>query len=150
MSTQSASPHLPIDPIALKLSYLGLVPFVLGALLIWLVRDPDAHAFVALSLSAYGAVILSFLGGIQWGLGMRQHAAASKPFIWGIVPAMVAWLGVVMPAYAGLVLLGAMLVICYIVDRRSYPALQAASWLVLRFRLSAIAALSCFLAAAGS
>lgn len=55
-----------------------------------------------------------------------------------------------MPAYAGLALHGLVLVICYLVDRRFYPALGASAWLTLRFRLSAVAALSCFLGAAGS
>jgi len=152
MTTTSASPHLPVNPIAQRLAYLGLIPFVLGALLVWLIGDSnvEAHAFVTLSLSAYGAVVVSFLGGIQWGLGMRQHSASARPFIWGVVPALLAWVAVVMPAYAGLVVLGLMLVVCYLVDRRSYPALEASSWLMMRFRLSATAALSCFLAAAGS
>jgi hypothetical protein len=45
---------------------------------------------------------------------------------------------------------GAMLWICYAVDRRLYPAHGLADWLVLRFRLSAVAGLSCFVAAAGT
>jgi hypothetical protein len=57
---------------------------------------------------------------------------------------------VVMPAYAGLVLQGAMLVACYLVDRRVYPGEGAGAWLTLRFRLTVVGALSCFLAAAGS
>jgi hypothetical protein len=55
-----------------------------------------------------------------------------------------------MPPSAGLVIHGIMLVACYAVDRRIYPAQGAAHWLVLRFRLSAVAALCCFIAAAGS
>jgi hypothetical protein len=55
-----------------------------------------------------------------------------------------------MPAYAGLVLLGAMLLVCYAVDRRLYAAQGLGAWLTLRFRLSAVAALSCFIGAAGS
>jgi len=42
------------------------------------------------------------------------------------------------------------LIACYVVDRRVYPQLGAADWLTLRFRLTAVASLSCFLAAAGS
>jgi hypothetical protein len=72
------------------------------------------------------------------------------PFVWGVVPSLLAWVAVVMPAYAGLVLHGLMLVICYLVDRRLYPGLGASAWLTLRFRLSAVAALCCFLGAAGS
>jgi hypothetical protein len=43
-----------------------------------------------------------------------------------------------------------MLVACYAVDRRVYAAQGAAAWLTLRFRLTAVASLSCFIGAAGS
>jgi hypothetical protein len=125
---------------------------MVGALLVWLFggRYPDEHAFVTFALSAYAALIISFLGGIYWGFAFREAEPDSKTFVWGITPALVAWMGVLMPAYAGLVVQGAMLVICYSVDRRLYPQHGAAAWLTLRFRLSAVAALSCFLGAAGS
>ena len=55
-----------------------------------------------------------------------------------------------MPAYAGLVVHGVMLVVCYVVDRRIYPIHASASWLTLRFRLTVTASLSCFIGAAGS
>lgn len=143
---------LPLNPLALRLGHLGLLPFVLGALLVWLVggRDAEAHAWISFALSAYAALILAFLGGIYWGLGFRAPQASAQPFVWGVLPPLGAWIALVMPAYAGLVLHGVMLIICYLVDRRLYPALGAAAWLTLRFRLSAAAALCCFLAAAGS
>ena len=150
-----AGTHLPLQPpdsVALKLGYAGLAPFVLGALLVWLIGDWNlvAHAFVMLALSSYAAVIISFLGGIYWGLAFRLPGATHRPFVWGVVPGLVAWVAVVMPAYAGLVLHGVMLVVCYLVDRKQYPVLGAANWLTLRFRLTLVSALSCFLAAAGS
>ncbi len=126
-----------------------MLPFVAGALLVWLVRD-DAHPYVALALSAYAGVIVSFLGGIHWGLAMRSTQPSGGQFAWGIVPSLLAWLGVLMPPSAGLVIHGATLVLCYAVDRRVYPAHGAAHWLTLRFRLSAVAASCCFIAAAGA
>ncbi|MCV2359807.1 MULTISPECIES: DUF3429 domain-containing protein [Roseateles] len=143
---------LPLNPLALRLGHLGLLPFVFGAILVWLVggRNAEAHAWISFSLSAYAALILSFLGGIYWGLGFRQVEPGVQPFVWGVLPSLGAWVALVMPAYAGLVLHGVMLIVCYLVDRRLYPALGAAAWLTLRFRLSAVAALCCFLAAAGS
>jgi Protein of unknown function (DUF3429) len=134
---------------ALRLGYAGLLPFVLGALLVWLVRA-EAHAYVALALSAYAALILSFLGGIHWGLAMRQTQPDTAALVWGVVPALVAWPAVLMPPDAGLVIHGVMLAVCYLVDRRLYPLHGLGAWLTLRFRLSAVAALSCFLGAAGS
>ncbi len=139
----------PPTPAALRLGYAGLLPFVIGALLVWVVR-PEAHPYATAMLAAYAAVIVSFLGGIHWGLAMRQAQPPRALLAWGVLPSLVAWVAVVMPAYAGLVVLGAMLVVCYLVDRRVYPQHGAAAWLTLRFRLSAVASLSCFVGAAGS
>jgi hypothetical protein len=118
---------------ARRLGHAGLLPFVGGALLVHLVW-PEAHPYAVLALSAYAATIVSFLGGVHWG----------------VVPSLVAWVAIVMPPSAGLVVLGVMLVACYAVDRRLYVAHGLQRWLVLRFRLSAVAALCCFLGAAGS
>lgn len=143
-----ADPGVP-DSKALRLGYAGLLPFVLGAALIWIVRA-DAQPYVAVALSAYAAVIVSFLGGIHWGLGFRAQPAEASRFVWGVLPSLIAWVGVVMPPYAGLVVLGVALIGCYLVDRRVYPRHGAAAWLTLRFRLTVVASLSCFVGAAGS
>jgi len=164
MNVSSTAP-LPLstlpDAAAQRLAYAGLIPFIAGALLLWAVRD-EVQAYVALALSAYGAVVLSFLGGIHWGFAMRQPQVQTEvqtqtqprpgtaALLWGVVPSLVAWPAAVMPPRAGLVILGLMLVVCYAVDRRLYPAQGAAAWLTLRFRLSAVAALCCFLGAAGT
>lgn len=136
-------------PRARKLGYAGLLPFFVGALLVWLVR-PDVRPFVANGLSAYAAVIVSFLGGIHWGLAMRQAHPAPSLFSWGVTPSLVAFVAVIMPPYAGLVVHGVMLAVCYAVDRKVYPAQGVGAWLKLRFRLTALASLSCFVGAAGS
>jgi Protein of unknown function (DUF3429) len=134
---------------ARRLGHAGLLPFAAGAALVWLVRD-DAHAYATLAMSAYAALIVSFLGGIHWGLAFRHAQPPLALLAWGVVPSLVAWVAVLMPPSAGLVVHGVMLAACYAVDRRIYAAEGVARWLTLRFRLSAVAALSCFLAAAGS
>lgn len=133
-----------------RLSYAGLLPIVLGCALIWLAIDADQHAFVSLALSAYAGLVIAFLGAIHWGLGFARGGSDRRPLAWGVGAALLAWLGVLMAPYAGLALHGAVLIACYIVDRRVYPQFGAADWLTLRFRLTVVAALSCFLAAAGS
>ena len=142
----------PLNPQALRLAYIGLLPFILGTALVWLIggQDLDQHTFVTTALSAYAALVISFLGGIYWGLAARQTEPESQHFVVGVIPSVVAWIGVLMPPYSGLVVHGAMLVVGYLIDRRYYPQLGVAPWLVPRFRLSAIAAFCCFLAAAGS
>jgi hypothetical protein len=143
----AAAPSL--TPLAWRLGYAGLLPFGFGAVLVWLVRE-DAHPYVALALAAYGAVIVSFLGGIHWGLAFRHREPPARLLVWGVVPSIVAWLAAMMPPSAGLVILGAMLAACYAVDRRLYAEEGVAHWLTLRFRLSAVASLCCFIGAAGS
>ena len=43
---------------------------------------------------------------------------------------------------------GLVLLVCYLVDRRLYPPAGLGHWLKLRFRLSTVAALCCFIGAA--
>jgi Protein of unknown function (DUF3429) len=135
--------------LALRLGYFGLLPFVVGALLVWLV-NADAHPYATAALAAYAAVIVSFLGGIHWGIAFSAREQQPLLFTWGVLPSLVAWVAVVMPPSAGLVVLGAMLVVCWVIDRRVYPRHGLAAWLTLRFRLSMVAALSCFIGAAGT
>ena len=138
--------------LAHRLGYAGLIPFVLGCALIWLIadRDLDQHAFVSLALSAYAGLVIAFLGGIHWGLSFARGLPGRQPLVWGACVPLLGWLGVLMAPYAGLALHGGVLIACYVVDRRVYPQLGAGDWLTLRFRLTAVSSLSCFLAAAGS
>ena len=131
-----------------RLGYAGLLPFVLLATLMWLV-DTELLPFVAIALGGYAATIVSFLGGVHWGIGfMKGDAAPRFHFIWGVVPSLLAWLALMMPAYAALPLLGLVVVACYAVDSKTYPAAGLASWLPLRLRLTVIATASCVLGAA--
>jgi len=140
----------PVTDTARWLGNAGLLPFGIGALLVWVGLAPELHDFVTFAMSVYAGLIVAFLGGIHWGLAFRNTAPAASLFVWGVVPSLVAWVAVLMPPHAGLVLHGVMLVACYLVDRRVYPVQAAAHWLTLRFRLSSVAAFSCFLAAAGT
>ena len=142
------APHGP-PPAARYLGHAGLLPFVAGALLVWLVR-PEVRADVAFALSAYAALIASFLGGIHWGLAFRQAQPPSAWLVWGVLPSLLVWPALLMPPGAGLVIEGVVLLACYLVDRRLYPLQGVGHWLTLRFRLSAVAALCCFLGAAGA
>jgi hypothetical protein len=135
-----------------RLGYGGLVPFLFLTLCLWSAGDDmDLHAAIALSMQAYGAVIVSFLGGIHWGVGF--HNALTQPkaprvhFTWGVAPSLLAWVAVMMPAFAGLPLLGFVLIGCYLIDRRTWPAAGLAPWLPMRLQLTIVSSLSCFLAA---
>jgi hypothetical protein len=135
-------------PTISRLGYAGLVPFVMLPCLMWLI-NPELLPFVSIALGGYAAAIVSFLGGVHWGIGfMKGDAAPRFHFIWGVVPSLLAWLALMMPAPGALPLLGLVIVVCYLVDRRTYPAAGLANWLPMRLRLTVVAALSCVLGAA--
>lgn len=133
-----------------RLGYAGLLPFAFLTLCVW-VADADLHPVAALSLQAYGAVIVSFLGGTHWTLGvysaLTQRHAKRTHVAWGVAVPLLAWVGVMMPAFAGLPLLAVVLLACYAVDRRTWPAVGLAPWLPLRLHLTLVASACCFLAA---
>ena len=131
-----------------RLGYAGLIPFVLLAALMWLV-DAELLPFVAIALGGYAATIASFLGGVHWGIGfMKGEVSPRFHFIWGVVPSLIVWLALMMPARAALPLLGVVVVACYLVDLKTYPASGLASWLPMRLRLTVVATLSCLMGAA--
>ena len=138
------------DALIERLSYAGLMPFVLLSLLLWLVED-QLHPFVSIALTAYGACITSFFGGIHWGIVFKESSEQNRlHLVWGVSLSLLSWVAVVMPAFAGLPLLGLLLIVAYGVDRSSYPSAGLKHWLTLRFRLTVVASLSCFLGAAAT
>ena len=135
--------HAEPGTLARRLGHLGLVPFVAGALFVWLLGTRlDDEPF-------------SFLGGLHWGMLMwlsgsaADEPALQKRALWvGIGYSLAGLVAVLMPPHAGLALIGFVLIACYLIDRKLYPAMGTAGWLTLRFRLTLVASLSCFLAAA--
>jgi hypothetical protein len=97
---------------------------------------------------------VSFLGGIHWGIGFRNaarmHNAPVFNFVWGVVPSLLAWIAISMPAYAGLPLLAVILGLCYAVDRKAYREANLQEWLPMRLRVTVVAALSCLMGAAAT
>jgi hypothetical protein len=86
--TALSPPATAIPTAALTLGIAGLVPFVGLAGIIVLNRHlPAADAWRALTL--YGAVILSFMGGVHWGAALATGAASR--FLASVVPALAAW-----------------------------------------------------------
>ena len=136
------------DQTVTRLGYAGLCPFVLLTGLMWLVNG-EQLAFVSIALTGYTATIVSFLGGVHWGIAFMKGPAASRyHFIWGVVPSLVAWLALMMPTYAALPLLGLILLACYVFDSKTYPTAGLIRWLPMRLRLTVVAMLSCLLGAA--
>ena len=123
---------------ARQLGYAGLIPFVLLTAGVW-VEHPDAGD----ALVAYAATITSFLGAIHWGLTMRDPQPDAKALSWGVVPSLVAWLALMMATDDALMLMAALLITCWLVDRQAYVRWGVGGWLRLRTELTLVASVCC-------
>jgi hypothetical protein len=86
------------------LGFGGLVPFVVLAALT-LIGPEGWTDRVSLALIAYGAVILSFLGGITWGLAVTRQKTRDPLYLASMAPFFAAWIALLLPPFAGLLLL---------------------------------------------
>ena len=93
---------------ALLLGAAGLLPFAAAPVL--MLRAGHFSADLLHAQLAYGACILSFLGGVRWGLTLPD--GAPQPPDWAnltrsVTPSLVAWAGLLTPpAAGGLLLIG--------------------------------------------
>jgi hypothetical protein len=102
---------------ALALGFAGLLPFYLIALGIWLSRGAESAEWAGYLLSvqvSYAAIIATFVGAVQWGLGManmgwetrkqpdpqrindggdgqRRYEPAVRQMLYSVSPALIAW-----------------------------------------------------------
>jgi hypothetical protein len=73
---------------ALALGLAGLIPFVAGAALP--VFAPNQFGLdVEGILAIYAAVILSFMGGVHWGLALKDGITSG--YVASVLPALAAW-----------------------------------------------------------
>lgn len=113
MSLPSDARTEPAPLAALLLGFAGLIPFAGGAVALFVTaRGPTGDTLLVLPILAYGAVILSFLGGVRWGLAFREESAErqARAFAYSIVPSLVAWVAVALATHhlsAFLLLIGA-------------------------------------------
>ncbi len=85
----SSIPRLP-----LLLGLAGLLPFLVTSSAAWLA--PMVWQVIAIKAFVYySAVILSFLGGVQWGVAMAGGSPEASPFrrrmLLAMVPSLIAW-----------------------------------------------------------
>ncbi|MFL1460753.1 DUF3429 domain-containing protein [Roseococcus sp. DSY-14] len=141
-----------MEPTTMRLAWtlglLGLLPFAGAALAALAIAGWQADAL--LWLRGYGAVILSFLGAVHWGLAL---AAGESPFnrqrmVLGVVPALLGWAALLLPVKGGLWLLAAAVLATAATEQ--WAALRGAipgGYVVLRWALS-LGAAACLLAGA--
>lgn len=122
----------------------GLIPF--AGLTYAVLRMPHPHEqWFFTALVAYGAVILSFVGALQWGMLLRDARASRTEgwlsLVWGVVPALVGWVSLLLPADAGLRVLAGAFVLCLMMDMRFALNHSLPPWyLKLRTVLTVVAA----------
>jgi hypothetical protein len=131
--------HIPVS--ALVLGVLGVAPF--AGLGLAVVIGADLTPFqAAAALSTYGAVILSFMGGAQWGLAVAAEPG-DRTGLWrrfgiSVVPALVGWSALLPPARIGLAVLGAAFALLAAYDLWTVRRGEAPAWYGrLRLGLSA-------------
>lgn len=142
----------PLPPLLLKLAYAGLIPFVGLALLVQLAPTP-LNYLSAESLAGYGAVITSFMGALHWGANLHTLGKAPpgdrwedrNAWIWGVIPALVAWLALHIYIPVGLVILASTLIIQRNIDQNTYQYYFSSdqarlAFMTMRNRLTYIAA----------
>lgn len=135
---------------ASTLGYLGLLPFIVTDIL--LVYD-EGHASLWLNiLITYAAVILSFVGALHWAFAMTLPELSLQQrrwgFGWSIIPAMVAWVSLVVAGFDSLLIMAAFFVANFLQDYFVAKNAYLPYWYMrLRFHLSLVAT-SCLLIAA--
>jgi len=130
-------------PVMVKfLGYAGLLPFFASALAVHLLPGALANEAAAILL-AYGCVILSFLGGIGWGVGLLVKSDPSSLFVAGVLPSLLAVAAWLIPGPSALVMLVLGYVAMFLLHRGMAQAHGLPPWFVtLRLHLSAGASLS--------
>ena len=138
-----------IPPAAKWYGYGGLLPFFVLSIAFLLAPPPIQDRLLTI-LVAYGAVILSFIGAVHWGLALRSAPANAlwRTFGVSVAPALVAWLALMLPPMPALLVLAAGLASIYMVDRIRLNRTDVAPWyLRLRTHLTAGALASLIIAA---
>ena len=82
------------------LTVSGLIPFIIGALYHLTPTALPQWGWLESITTYYGAVILSFLGGIQWGLSLPgTHQTASRWLILSNVVSLIAFTSLLVPSH---------------------------------------------------
>ncbi len=122
----------PVPSSAGWLGGLGAAPFIgLAAATPFLTGPP--RLLVAHALLAYGATILSFLGGAHWGLTIgsetgRDDGRLRARLVLSVVPSLVAWAALLLPGATGLFVLALAISAMLFVDIRAARAGDAPPW----------------------
>lgn len=142
-----------VPPVPMVLGVAGLIPFYVPAVALLAGADLGWGAGgLALALAAYGALILSFLGGVRWGLAvaMDEQGAARRGYLLSVVPSLLGFAALALPGEARLWTLCGLHVALGLLDYGLVCREEAPEWFGrLRLVLSAGAAVALALGAIG-
>lgn len=141
-------------PLAARVLALGgLIPFWALALAPRFgINPPQLQA----ALIGYGAVILSFVGALHWGIAVArdntpQPLPGWRSYGWSVVPALLAWVAVLLPFRDALMLLSLGFVAAMIVDQRTLAGQGLPVWFVpMRTLISVLVIVALYLAQLGA
>jgi hypothetical protein len=123
----------------------GLIPFI-GLMALSICVSGALQLFWLTALAQYGAIILSFVGALQWGYsvaGQVRGAYAWLRYGWSVMPALVGWLSLQFSISFGLRIQVVMLIVTVVIDRVFAASHGAPAWLMpLRYFLTTISAAS--------
>ncbi|XP_033636755.1 uncharacterized protein LOC117297717 [Asterias rubens] len=108
---------------ALALGIVGLVPFVVPA--VYTAATSTIGLDILWAQVAYGASILSFLGGVRWGFALTEGQGPTwSTLSYSVIPSLIAWLGLLMPLQSSQLCVMTGLLMAWAVDANTkvYPA----------------------------
>ncbi|MEZ5447894.1 MAG: DUF3429 domain-containing protein [Thiolinea sp.] len=146
----------PLPKLAWYLGYAGLLPFFILTISVLLHSELPLLKGARLDwwLAGYAAVILSFLGAVHWGVVLGQQDWLKETEIrrmlnYSVVPALLAWLALLLPVNLALLSMGALVVMAYICDSMWLFERLKSQYARLRLHLTVVAALLLFAAGVG-
>lgn len=131
------------------LSLLGLIPILVFTIMI--MRDPEDHFFLKIFYT-YSAIVLSFLGGMHWGVLTHTRSTGQiEPlrlyWIWSVVPPIVGWFALLsIPVFWNIAVLMVMYVLQYLMDTRLTKKGIFPYWLLQLRRLLTLVVIINFIA----
>ena len=135
---------------ARQLGYAGAIPFVAGALAC-LPFAGSLREWGVLLLLDYGAIILSFMGGVHWGAAMLRDDTSLAPLGKSVAPSLLALVATLIGGRTGLFLLASGFAGLLFYDENETAVGRVPSWYPsLRRPLSAIVISALLIGAAGA
>ena len=116
-----------LERMGMRLGYLGLLPFVIGVLAAFLSNELSSLVLQAFVL--YSLAILSFMGGIHWGLALILGTRQSTRLMISVLPVIIGWICLIaLPIHFALSIIGAGFIVQWFVDRPILAELPIPSW----------------------